>query len=112
MKPGRLNILEEKVGARWTLGVNLRDADGALVDLTGWRAELKVKWRADSPNVLLAASSEGGTIVLGGDPYNVVVDVDLALPAGRYVYDLVAFDAENRKWPVVTGRFEVEASTV
>lgn len=112
MKPGRLNVTEEKVGARWSLGVNLCDEADTPVDLTGYTAKLEVRYRADSPNVLLEASTENGRITLGGEPYNLVVDCDLDLPAGEFVYDLAVFDVSGRKWPIVTGRFDVEGSTV
>lgn len=112
MKPGRLNVSEEKAGTRWTLGVNLCDEADTPVDLAGYTAILKVRYRPESPNVLLEASSTNGGIFLGGEPYNLVVDCVLALPAGQYVYDLAVFSADDKKWPIVTGRFEVEASTV
>ena len=112
MKPGRYNITEEKVGARFTLGLNLCDEEETPVDLTGYSASLKVRYRADSPNVLLEASTANGRIVLNGAPHNLVVDCDLALAAGRYEYDLAVFSADARKWPILAGRFEVEASTV
>jgi hypothetical protein len=112
MKPGRLNIDEEKRGARFTLGVDLCDETETPVDLTGYTAALRIRYRADSPNVLLEATTENGRIVLGGTPYNLVADFDLDLPAGQYPYDLAVFSADGRMWPVVTGRFEVEASTV
>ncbi len=112
MKPGRLNIDDEKAGARFTLGVNLCDEEGTAVDLTGYTGAFKIRYRADSPNVLLEASTANGRLTLGGTPFNAVVDCDLAIAPGRYEYDLAVFSADGHKWPMLTGRFEVEASAV
>jgi hypothetical protein len=112
MKPGRLNITEEKTGARYTLGVNLCDEADTPVDLTGYTAIFRVRYAPGSPNVLLEATTADGGITLGGNPYNLVVDVDLAIAAGHYCYDLVLVDALGKQWPILTGRFEPEASVI
>ena len=117
MKPGVYNV-ETKQGATWRLRLNWRDGAGMQVNLTGARARLVVRHKADSPTTLLSLDSQGATpaIVLGGSSYNIVASVSQAvmagIKAGAYVWDLEVTDSLGEDWPLLTGRFVVVGSTV
>lgn len=114
MNPGVYNITA-KQGATFALQVNWKDATGATVDLTGYTARMMVRYKADSPNVLLELSTANGGIVLGGVPYNLVGSASRAemqdLAAGTYIYDL-ELTAGSEDYPLLQGRFVVTGSAV
>lgn len=117
MKPGVYNI-EAKQGATFRLRLNWRDGTGMQVNLTGARARLVVRYKADSPSTVLSLDSQGASpaIVLGGSSYNIVAsvhkDVMAGIKAGTCVYDLEVTDSLGEDWPLLTGRFVVAGSAV
>lgn len=117
MKPGVYNITA-KQGATFRLALNWTDETAATVNMTGARARLVVRYKPDSTNALLECDSQGASprITLGGTPNNIVVLVDkatmLAMKPGNFSYDLEVTDSQGADWPLLTGRFEVPASTV
>jgi len=114
MKPGVYNIVAKQ--SDWTLGLNWMD-DGAPKDLADFTAALVVRYKAESDTVVLALTSEvDGGITLDGEIFNIEFDVDeatmKAIKAGQYVYDLELADGDGKSYPVLTGRFTVEGSTI
>lgn len=66
MPAGTWNIVAEQ-GATWQPNpLILKDGAGALIDLTGYTAELLVKERYDSADSLLQLNTSNGGIALGG----------------------------------------------
>jgi len=114
MKPGRYNFTGQKAGSRFSEAMSFCDENGVAVDLsTGYTAVMEIE-RVGMPNVKLRVSSATAAILLsdGTQPHNILLDFDLKLRAGDYTYDLVLLTVDGKKWPVLTGDFEVEASTV
>lgn len=111
MQPGRQNFTGQKANSRFALPLNVCDENDVPTPLAGWSAVMKIE-RADVPGIALQATSASGGILLDGSPFNVILDFDLKLKAGSYTYDLVLIDPDGRHYPVLTGNFEVEASTV
>jgi hypothetical protein len=113
MKPGVYNI--EAKQSDWKQSVNW--LQGATPpDLSAFTARLLVRYKPDSPVVMLECSTTNNRITLGGSPFNVEIAVAkadmLAVPAGQYVYDLELKDAAGEVFPLLTGRFVVQPSTV
>jgi hypothetical protein len=114
MKPGIYNI--EAKQSDWHLAVNWVEGD-APQNLAGFTAQLVVRYKAESATAVLELTSEAdGGITLGGDPFNIVFDVDEAtmkgIKPGQYVYDLELNDGAGKTYPLLTGRFTVTPSTV
>jgi hypothetical protein len=114
MKPGVYNI--EAKQSDWHLGLNWIEGLDPQ-NLAGFSARLVVRYKPDSADALLELTSEeDGGITLGGDTFNIVIDVDKAtmsaIKAGQYVYDLELADADGNAYPLLTGRFTVLPSTV
>lgn len=114
MKPAVYNICA-KENTNFKLQLNWKDATGTTVNLTGYAAQLVVRYQPDSPAATLDCSAANGLIVLAGTPYNIVVSVDkatmAALPAGEYVYDLV-LTGGGEDYPLFTGKFTITNNTV
>lgn len=112
MEPAKYDLTGEKKGSRFLLPLILQDENAAPVNMTGWTAQFIVRTSFDSQYAVLTASTANGKITLNSTPYNLIVDIDLVMPAGKYVYDLAVFDTTGRKWSIMTGLFYVDASTV
>lgn len=85
-------------------------ANGALVDLTGYRADLVVKDRDGT--TVLSASSTGVSpkITIGGAAGTITFDVDTsAVTPGEYLYDLQVVYPSGRVRTLLAGLFEVLA---
>lgn len=112
MKPARYNFTGYKAGSRVTKGFTLCDENEAAISVAGYKsATLNLRLKG-SPKVVLSVTTANGGLTLGGAPFNLRTQFDLTVAAGDYDYDLVLFDLADDKWPVLTGDFEVEQSTV
>jgi hypothetical protein len=113
MTPGLYNI--EAKQSDWSLSVNWLQGASAP-DLAAFTARLIVRYSPNSNAVVLECSTADGRITLGGVPFNVVIDVAkrdmLAVPPGRYVYDLELQNSAGAVFALLTGRFVVQPSTV
>ena len=82
--------LEAYQGASWEVDMTYRDSTGAIVNLTGYSAQMQVRTRTASTTVELTLSTANGRITLGSSAPNITLAVaaaDMTL-AGTYVYDL------------------------
>lgn len=87
---GTYNIIADR-GATFDRTITWKDANGALINLTGYTAKLQVRQTYTATVVDLELSTANSRIVLGGAlgtiqltaPYTV-----MNFPADQYVYDL------------------------
>jgi hypothetical protein len=109
MKPGVLN-LSANPGTRFQRTFTWKNADTTLADLTGYWAVLQVRYRPDSADPLLEATSDaGGGITLGGAAGTIAVSKDLPVTfaPGSYVWDLRLVSPLGGGVVLLAGRFEV-----
>jgi nucleoside phosphorylase len=99
-------------GATYTNGVEFRDSAGALVNLTGYTAALKVRPTVESSTVSLSLTQASG-ITLGGVAGTVDFTFTAAqtttLASGNYVYDLKVTSAGGVATRLVEGDVIVSA---
>ena len=82
--------LEAYQGATWEVDMTYRDSAGAIVNLSGYTAQMQVRSRTAATTVDLTLSTANGRITLGSTSPNIVLAVaaaDMTL-SGTYVYDL------------------------
>lgn len=88
---GRYNIIIEQ-GATFSRVLTWRDAQGALIDLSGYTARMQARAGHTAQSVLVSLTTENGRIALGGAAGTVTLTIAAAdtalLPSGSYVYDL------------------------
>ena len=109
MKPGALNLAANP-GTRFQRTFTWQNPDATPADLTGYWAVLQVRWRADSPDALLEASSDpAGGITLGGALGTIQVSKDLPVgfAPGSYAWDLRLVSPLGAGLVLLGGRFEV-----
>jgi hypothetical protein len=85
--------LEIVQGSTFKHIVELRDANGALKDLTGYSAEMQIRPRADSPVLILEMSSTNGRLELGGEFGTITMKLN-ALETAVLSFDVAVFDLE------------------
>jgi hypothetical protein len=95
-------------GEQWVRYVDVTDSAGAPVALTT-PATLDVRVSAGTTARIARLSDSGGQIVLAANRATLTLTaaVTLALPAGRYVYDLFAGDAGGKPVALLAGSFTV-----
>ncbi len=109
MKPGVLNLAVNP-GTRFQRTFTWKNADATLADLTGYWAVLQVRYRADSSDPLLEATSDAaGGITLGGVAGTIAVSKDLPVTfaPGSYAWDLRLVSPLGAGVVLLQGRFEV-----
>jgi nucleoside phosphorylase len=78
-------------GATYTDVITFRDSAGALVNLTGYTASLKIRPTVESSTVSLSLTQASG-LTLGGAAGTVTITISAAqtttLAGGNFVYDL------------------------
>lgn len=88
---GTYNITADQ-GATFTRTLTWRDANDALVNLTGYTARMQVRPTIASNSVALELTTENGRITLGGALGTIALNVPATamddLVAGSYSYDL------------------------
>jgi hypothetical protein len=83
--------LEIDAGATYTYTATVRDSAGALVNLTGYTAAMKIRPTVESSTVSLSLTQASG-LTLGGAAGTVLITITAAqttaLDSGNFVYDL------------------------
>lgn len=102
--------LEIDAGATYTDQVEFRDSAGALVNLTGYTAAMKIRPTAESSTVSLSLTHSAG-IALGGAAGTVTITITpaqtTALDSGNFVYDLKVTSAGGVATRLVEGTVTV-----
>jgi hypothetical protein len=109
MKPGVLNLAVNP-GTRFQRTFTWKNVDGTPADLTGYWAVLQVRYRPDSADPLLEATSDvAGGITLGGAAGTIAVSSDLPVTfaPGTYAWDLRLVSGLGAGLVLLAGRFEV-----
>lgn len=98
----------------FTPTLTLRQANGDLVDLTGYSAKWQVREDEDSSLPIVDADSSASQhprLVLGGALGTIVFDVQPAdwgdIPSGTWVHGLVLTAPSGKKWPIFEGPIQV-----
>jgi len=89
--------LQAYQGATWEVDMTYRDSTGAIVNLTGYSAQMQVRTRTAATTVDLTLSTSNGRITLGSSSPNItllVAAADMTL-SGTYVYDLKLTQGSN-----------------
>jgi hypothetical protein len=107
-KPGRLDITINQGGTFGPLVLTLKDASGAAVDLTGWKAEAQYRASSSSATVLATFTC---TIT---DPKGGVIRVSLSDDATAALsapaageWDLFVTTAAGEKYRILAGTVQV-----
>lgn len=91
MAAGKLDLLIEQ-GSEFEQILEWKDVDGTEIDLTGFKAEMHVRSRKDSKDIILELTSENGRIVLGGLTGQITLvipsSITSAIEWSEAVYDL------------------------
>jgi len=79
-------------GSNWNLNVIYKDANGAVINLTGYTAAMQLRQNYNSDSAELTLTTSNGGIVITGAQGKLVLSATAAqtggLDAGYYVYDL------------------------
>lgn len=97
-------------GATYTDVVTFRDSAGALVNLTGYTAAMKIRPTVESSTVSLSLTHASG-LTLGGVAGTVTITISAAqttaLDSGTFVYDLKVTSAGGVATRLVEGTVTV-----
>ena len=114
MPAGSYNIVCDQ-GATFGLSMTYKDANGTVINLTGYTARMQVRSKASAPTTILSLSSiSAAGITLGGAAGTIVINISAsgtaALEPGDYVYDLELVNTSSTAVTrLVQGRFRVSA---
>lgn len=103
-------------GATFDVPMTWQDAEGDLIDLTGWTAKLQVRDYPGSGDVLLDMNTENGQIVLGGAEGTIRLLLSMAETAaltfdnGKYQLELYTPSSQTER--LLKGRFIVDKEVV
>lgn len=101
-----------EAGATYTDVVTFRDSAGALVNLTGYTAAMKIRPSKESSTVSLSLTHSSG-LALGGAAGTVTITITAAqtttLDSGDFVYDLKVTSAGGVATRLVEGNVTVSA---
>lgn len=104
--------LEIDAGATYTDQVVFRDSAGALVNLTGYTAAMKIRPTKESSTVSLSLTHSAG-LALGGAAGTVDITISAAqttaLDSGNFVYDLKVTSAGGVATRLIEGNVTVSA---
>lgn len=99
-------------GATYTDTITFRDSAGALVNLTGYTAAMKIRPTVESSTVSLSLTQASG-LTLGGAAGTVLITISAAqstaLDSGNFVYDLKVTSAGGVATRLVEGTVTVNA---
>lgn len=113
LNPAR-ELIEMTIGATYTDSITCRDADGALVDLTGASA-LQQARPLGGGEVVLEMSTTNGRIVLGGVAGTIrrelTDELTATLSPGDYQTDLFLTWPDGRTDCLTTGIISINNST-
>lgn len=88
---GLYNIVADQ-GSTLSRTILWRDPAKKPILLNGYKARMKVRTTASSPEVILELTTENGRISLGATNGNIVLtvpdEVMASIPSDKYVYDL------------------------
>jgi hypothetical protein len=104
---GTYNIIADR-GATFTRIITWKDANGALINLTGYTAKLQVRQTYTSTVADLELSTANGRIVLGGAAGTIQLTAPytaMNFSADQYVYDLEMTSAASVVSRLVMGSF-------
>jgi len=111
MPAGNYNITAEQ-GSTFTRVLTWRDANDALINLTGYTARMQVRTDYASSATALSLTTANGQITLGGALGTITLLVSAtdmsAVSAGSYVYDLEMVNGSTVT-RLVQGTFTVNA---
>jgi hypothetical protein len=111
MPAGTYNITAEQ-GATFTRVLTWRDANDALINLTGYTARMQVRADYASTTTVLSLTTENGKITLGGALGTITLLVSAsdmaAITGASFVYDLELVNGSNVT-RLVQGNFTVNA---
>jgi hypothetical protein len=93
-----------KCGATWRDQVVLRDDAGALINLTGYTANLRARREWDSAGALDVDLDETAGLTLGGVAGTIDIELDTASLDGTYRYDLFITSSGGVVEAVLEGR--------
>lgn len=106
-KPYNFTIFQ---GDDHSFSVTIKDAAGAVIDLTGWDFKLQAREDYDTEDTVLNLSVGSGIEFVAGTGV-VTVSIGAAasadIAAGFYVYDLERTDDAGLKRKIVFGKMEV-----
>jgi len=111
---GSYNIVCDQ-GATFGLSMTYKDANGTVINLTGYTARMQVRSKANASTTIVSlTSSPAAGITLGGAAGTIVISISAtstaALEPGDYVYDLELVNTSSTAVTrLVQGRFRVSA---
>jgi hypothetical protein len=112
MPAGRLNLGVRR-GANFSAVLTWRDEAGALVNLTGYTAEMDIRiTEADTGTQLLTLTTSNSRIALGGAAGTITLTVNAAdtaaLTAQTAWYDLIVTSGAGTVTPLFKGVFVID----
>lgn len=113
MTAGRYSFTIEQ-GVKFSTVITWKDANGALVDLTGCTAELKIKGiECDDPLLTISTTPDdnGNVLTLGGEDGTIAVLIKSATTSGiswsEAKYDLEVTDSLGEPVRLLQGTFSI-----
>lgn len=102
----RANIVIDQ-GTNFSTQINLNDSSGNPIDLTNYTIESQFRKTYNSINAysFSATANSSGAIVL-----SINANTCAAVPAGRYVYDLLVTDMTGNATRVLEGQITINPS--
>jgi len=102
MSAGRYDFVIEQ-GAQFQEALEMRDSDGNLINLTGYKARMDIRERVGDSSALLelseVADGDGNILVLGGGEGTIIITIVYDTTGGfdfkTAVYDLELMDTDS-----------------
>lgn len=101
-------------GSVFTLDLIYKDAEGAVINLTGWHARMQIRASYASPDpAILSFTDEDGSIVLGGALGTIHIEApatttaDITIKKGVYDLELVPPSGEDDAFRLIEGKVVV-----
>lgn len=110
MLAGNYNIIIDQ-GAHFERLITVRDADGELLDFTGWTARMHIRTELDSPDIMCELTTENGRITLGGAAGTITLTLTADITEDfddEGVYDLELVDTYGKVYRLLKGKVKVE----
>lgn len=111
--PAATRDIEIEQGSVYNFDLIYKDADGAPINITGWKARMQIRQKVSSTDAVLSLSSDDGTIVLGDAAGTIkakitaVASAALTIKTGVYDLELVPPSGEDDAFRLIEGAVTV-----
>lgn len=105
-------IIEQ--GATFQQTLTLKDSSDAVINLTGYTAEMDLRKNQDDSNEVITLTTENSRITMGGAAGTIILTISAtdsaALSVGDGVYDLEITDSNGKVDRIMEGTYSIRGN--